>query len=367
MISNCFVFSSAVSRTSSSDLAAVKHHFTTLHFTCTSCDLITIFQWNRSILYIMLLPQNQNVYNLSESYFFWISPKYFPEEDPAANQRRHTANVQAAFTMKSPRQWQSFVPRQWRSVPILHQLLARPFPPPRNIWIFSNIFNLDLKDRKYSLCFISKQSTKHVITSSDTIFQIERKFCCIVHPLCFSLGKESRSEIREIHAGLEMFFLQRELWRPWIFLSEREMFFNSPWNVLEMFLIRESFAASLKSSCGAPLAIAVHCGSMASFPGTDTKCIQAILVVGGNWSRAPQSNPIKVYFLLFSGRKEWVARVPRIYWPRQCNQAPSGIQITFIISKYTNTKCLKDPTCAIFLKKHGIQGYQIGYPVCQIH
>ena len=139
MISNCFVFSRAVSRTSSSDLAAVKHHFTTLHFTCTSCDLITIFQWNRSIPYIKLLPQNQNVYNLSESYFFWISPKYFPEEDPAANQRRHTANVQAAFTMKSPRQWQSFVPRQWRSVPILHQLLARPFQPPQ-IFGFSQIF-----------------------------------------------------------------------------------------------------------------------------------------------------------------------------------------------------------------------------------
>ena len=139
---------------------------------------------------------------------------------------------------------------------------------------------------------------------------------------------------------------QRDTCRPWnVFsservmetlkcvLSEREMFFNSPWNVLEMFLIRESFAASLKSSCGAPLATAVHCGSMASFPGTDTKCIQAILVVGGNWSRAPQSNPIKVYFLLFSGRKEWVAQVPRIYWPRQCNQAPSGIELLFTFCK----------------------------------
>ena len=141
---------------------------------------------------------------------------------------------------------------------------------------------------------------------------------------------------------------QRDTCRPWnVFSSERVMetlnFFirernvlqqslKCYWDVLEMFLIRESFAASLKSSCGAPLAIAVHCGSMASFPGTDTKCIQAILVVGGNWSRAPQSNPIKVYFLLFSGRKEWVARV-RIYWPRQCNQAPSGIELLFTFCK----------------------------------
>ena len=281
----------------------------------------------------MLLPQNQNVYNLSESYFFWISPKYFPAEDPAANQRRHTANVQAAFTMKSPPTVAIFCPQTVAICSHFTPTACPSFSTPPNIWIFSNIFNLDLKDRKYSLCFISKQSTKHVITSSDTIFQIERKFCCIVHPLCFSLGKESRSEIREIHAVLEMFFLQRELWRPWIFLSEREMFFNSPWNVIDMFLIRESFAASLKSSCGAPLAIAVHCGSMASFPGTDTKCIQAILVVGGNWSRAPQSNPIKVYFLLFSGRKELVAQVPRIYWPRQCNQAPSGIELLFTFCK----------------------------------
>ena len=237
MISNCFVFSRAVSRTSSSDLAAVKHHFTTLHFTCTSCDLITIFQWYRSILYIKLLPQNQNVYNLSESYFFWISPKYLPEEEPAANQRRHTANVQAAFTMKSPRQWQSFVPRQWRSVPILPQLLARPFPPPPNIWIFSNIFNLDSKDRKYSLCFISKQSTKHVITSSDTIFQIERKFCCILHPLCFSLGKESRSEIRKMQA-LNFYFFGESYGdlEMFLFIRERNVLQQSlkcSWNVFD--------------------------------------------------------------------------------------------------------------------------------------
>ena len=102
------------------------------------------------------------------------------------------------------------------------------FSNPPNIWIFSNIFNLGLKGRKYSLCFISKQSTKHAITSSDTIFQIERKFCCILHPLCFSLGKESRLEIREIHAVLEMFFFRESYGDLEMFLSEREMFFNSP-------------------------------------------------------------------------------------------------------------------------------------------
>merc|ERR1712228_518374 len=37
------------------------------------------------------------------------------------------------------------------------------------------------------------------------------------------------------------------------------------------------------------------------------------------------------------------------------------------IRKYTNTKCLKDPTCAIFLKSMGFKDIKYDIPVCQIH
>ena len=37
------------------------------------------------------------------------------------------------------------------------------------------------------------------------------------------------------------------------------------------------------------------------------------------------------------------------------------------IRKYTNTKCLKDPTCAIFLKSIGFKDIKYDIPVCQIH
>ena len=37
------------------------------------------------------------------------------------------------------------------------------------------------------------------------------------------------------------------------------------------------------------------------------------------------------------------------------------------IRKYTNTKCLKDPTCAIFLKSMGFKDIKCDIPVCQIH
>merc|ERR1719411_2026397 len=36
------------------------------------------------------------------------------------------------------------------------------------------------------------------------------------------------------------------------------------------------------------------------------------------------------------------------------------------IRKYTNTKCLKDPTCAIFLKSMGFKDIKYDIPVCQI-
>ena len=34
------------------------------------------------------------------------------------------------------------------------------------------------------------------------------------------------------------------------------------------------------------------------------------------------------------------------------------------IHKYTNTKCLKDPTCAIFLKSRGLKDIKYDIPVC---
>ena len=37
------------------------------------------------------------------------------------------------------------------------------------------------------------------------------------------------------------------------------------------------------------------------------------------------------------------------------------------IRKYTNTKCLKDPTCAIFLKSMGLKDIKYDILVCQIH
>ena len=37
------------------------------------------------------------------------------------------------------------------------------------------------------------------------------------------------------------------------------------------------------------------------------------------------------------------------------------------IRKYKNTKCLKDPTCAIFLKSMGFKDIKYDIPVCQIH
>ena len=37
------------------------------------------------------------------------------------------------------------------------------------------------------------------------------------------------------------------------------------------------------------------------------------------------------------------------------------------IRKYTNTKCLKDPTCAIFLKSMGFKDIKYDILVCQIH
>ena len=37
------------------------------------------------------------------------------------------------------------------------------------------------------------------------------------------------------------------------------------------------------------------------------------------------------------------------------------------IRKYTNTKCLKDPTCAIFFKSMGFKDIKYDIPVCQIH
>ena len=36
------------------------------------------------------------------------------------------------------------------------------------------------------------------------------------------------------------------------------------------------------------------------------------------------------------------------------------------IRKYTNTKCLKDPTCAIFLKSMGFKDIKYDIPVCQM-
>ena len=37
------------------------------------------------------------------------------------------------------------------------------------------------------------------------------------------------------------------------------------------------------------------------------------------------------------------------------------------LRKYTNTNCLKDPTCAIFLKSMGFKDIKYDIPVCQIH
>ena len=195
------------------------------------------------------------------------------------------------------------------------------------------IFNLDLNI--WNVLYVSSQSRAQsmLLPAAIQSSKLKGSFVASCIHCAFHLERNQDWRSERYMQALKCFFFRESYGDLKKNLSEREMFFNSPWNVLEMFLIRESFAASLKSSCGAPLAIAVHCGSMASFPGTDTKCIQAILVVGGNWSRAPQSNPIKVYFLLFSGRKEWVARVPRIYWPRQCNQAPSGIELLFTFCK----------------------------------
>ena len=36
------------------------------------------------------------------------------------------------------------------------------------------------------------------------------------------------------------------------------------------------------------------------------------------------------------------------------------------IHKYTNTKCLKDPTCAIFLKRMGFKDIEYDLPVYQM-
>ena len=36
------------------------------------------------------------------------------------------------------------------------------------------------------------------------------------------------------------------------------------------------------------------------------------------------------------------------------------------IRKYTNTNCLKDPTCALFLKSIGFKDIKYDIPVCQI-
>merc|ERR1711953_660285 len=67
-----------------------------------------------------------------------------------------------------------------------------------------------------------------------------------------------------------------------------------------------------------------------------------------------------LYFL-----KAWDSRISNMTFP--CIKCKIHKYTITQIRKYTNTKCLKDPTCAIFLKSMGFKDIKYDIPVCQIH
>merc|ERR1711953_160845 len=67
-----------------------------------------------------------------------------------------------------------------------------------------------------------------------------------------------------------------------------------------------------------------------------------------------------LYFL-----KAWDSRISNMTFP--CIKCKIHKYTIIQIRKYTNTKCLKDPTCAIFLKSMGFKDIKYDIPVCQIH
>ena len=63
--------------------------------------------------------------------------------------------------------------------------------------------------------------------------------------------------------------------------------------------------------------------------------------------------------------KTWDSRISNMTFP--CIKYKIHKYTITQICKYTNTKCLKDPTCAIFFKSMGFKDIKYDIPVCQIH
>ena len=63
--------------------------------------------------------------------------------------------------------------------------------------------------------------------------------------------------------------------------------------------------------------------------------------------------------------KAWDSRISNMTFP--CIKCKIHKYTIAQICKYTNTKCLKDPTCAIFSKTMELKDIKYDIPVCQIH